>query len=451
MKILKILIGILVVALLLQVFFGTLWYYTYSGLLFVFFIREFVVNLGRKIVFLEFLSALALLQWLIGPTLYYLYLEESLFYAFRMMVEPKEYFQFVYPATVALIAGLYLPLRKYQEDHTQLFESIKDYLSDKPKTGLILVATGLTSSFLSPYVPNSLSFIFFLLKDLMYVGAIYLFFSPFRGKVLTLGVVGVLLLFQTVKLGMFKEFVFWLLFFVIFLTFYYQISLRRKMVLSILVASLVGIIQSVKGEYRLATWESYDARQSKTSIMWGLIKNNIANPNSVFFNKYFLEQNVHRINQGALISHVMAHTPEQEPFARGATVKSAIFSSVLPRFLWPNKRKADEELFEKYSGIQLLRGTSMNLSPLGEAYANFGKLGSVIFMFFYGLFIGWGFLKFLQYAKGIPTVVLWLPMVFYQVLAVESDLFKVFNALTKGAIMVIFVFFVFRKILKTHI
>lgn len=447
----------LFLAFLIQWIFKLPWYFGYSLILFVHFIRAFVVNLGKRIVFLEFLAALAILQWLVGSVAYYIYLGDSYFFAFKMMLEPHEYFMFVLPSTLLLISGLYLPLRNYPSNHEHIFEQITEYLKDKPRIGLALVAIGIISSALMPVAPGSIRFAFFLLKDCMYIGAIYLFFSPFKSKNIILSVVFALVLYQTISQGMFKEFVFWVLFFIIFLTFKYRVTLRTKILFSVLLALMVGIIQSVKGDYRLATWAVQSDKkidmggQSRGAFFFDLVRKNITNPNSVFFNKTFLQQNVHRLNQGALISHIVDHTPEQQPFAKGATVKSAVVGSVVPRFLVKNKRVADSELFEKYSGIELSRGTSMGMSPLGEAYANFGKRGAIIFMLFYGLVIGVVFFKFLSYSKVAPTVVLWLPLVFYQVLAVESDLFKVFNSLTKGIIMVVIVFYVFRRILRVNI
>lgn len=441
----------LLISFLIQWVFKLEWYFGYSLILFCYFIQQFVVNLGKRIVFIEFLTALAFLQWLVGPVAYYLYLGDSLFFAFKMMLSQQEYFAFVLPSTLMLITGLYIPLRHISEDHRPIFENIKVFLSTNPKLGLILVAIGVISSFLANKVPGSIGFAFFLLKDFMYIGTIYLFFSPFRSKVIILSGVFALILYSTISQGMFKEFVFWVVFFVIFLTFRYKVSLRAKVLFSLGIGLMIGIIQSVKGEYRLATWNGKQINQSKTSIFVGLIKANINNPNSVFLSEQFLEQNVHRLNQGALISHIVDHTPRKQEFARGETVKSAVFGSIFPRFIFKNKRVADSKLFEKYSGIKLSRGTSMGMSPLGEAYANFGKIGAMIFMLFYGLLIGAVFAKFLTYSSIAPTVVLWLPMVFYQVLAVESDLFKVLNSLTKGALMVILVFYVFRQILKIKI
>jgi hypothetical protein len=450
-KLLQKFIAFFLISLLIQWIFKFEWYFSNTILLFVFFVYEFVVNLGKRIVFLEFLAALAVLQWLLGPLGYYLFLGDSLFFAFKMMIGPDEYFNFVFPATIMLIAGIYIPIRNLTMDHRAVFVRIKEYLSDKPKTGLVLVFIGIISSLSSSFVPPSLAFVFFLLKDMMYVGALYLFFSPFKGKKIVLGVVTAFILFQSINQGMFKELIFWMVFFVIFLTFVHPVSLRRKMVLSVFLALTIGILQSVKGEYRLATWDASNKTESKSSILWSLVKSNINNPQSVFLSKSFMEQNIHRLNQGALISHVVYHTPDKVPYARGSTISSAVLGSIVPRFLWSNKRTADQELFEKYSGIELARGTSMDLSPLGEAYANFGKPGAVIFMLFYGLIIGYVFFLFLRYSSTAPTVILWLPMVFYQVLAVESDLFKVLNSLTKGSILVLLAFLVFRKMFKAKI
>ena len=48
------------------------------------------------------------------------------------------------------------------------------------------------------------------------------------------------------------------------------------------------------------------------------------------------EMNV-RLNQGWIISRIMWHVPEKEPFAEGATIIEALNATLVPRFLNSDK------------------------------------------------------------------------------------------------------------------
>ena len=133
----------------------------------------------------------------------------------------------------------------------------------------------------------------------------------------------------------------------------------------------------------------------------------------------------------------MSHTPSVEPFADGETIINALEASLLPRFLAPNKAKAGgQENFERFTGRNLEKGTSMNLSPLGEAYANFGVSGAIVFMLFFGLFYNFFIHQIFKLSFRYPSLILWLPLMFLQVVKAESDVAIVLNHLVKATIVV---------------
>ncbi len=72
---------------------------------------------------------------------------------------------------------------------------------------------------------------------------------------------------------------------------------------------------------------------------------------------------------------------------------------MFPRIFWPGKPgSGGKELIVRFLGAPDDLEYSYNLSPIGEAYANFEKLGAIIFMFFYGLFFNWVFEHILRVA-----------------------------------------------------
>jgi hypothetical protein len=77
----------------------------------------------------------------------------------------------------------------------------------------------------------------------------------------------------------------------------------------------------------------------------------------------------------------------------------------------------------------------MGISPLGEAYANFGVFGGCLMMMGFGAFFAISFKIALLFVSRHPSFFFWLPMVFYQSIKAETELVVVLNQIVKGAIV----------------
>ena len=86
----------------------------------------------------------------------------------------------------------------------------------------------------------------------------------------------------------------------------------------------------------------------------------------------------------------------------------------------------------------------MNLGPLGEAYANFEIAGGIFYMFLYGLFFNFVLSYLLKLSEKRPTIVLWLPFLFFYAISVETDLVTTMGSLIKGIFFTWLVFKVYR-------
>mgnify|MGYP001555388354 FL=1 len=151
-----------------------------------------------------------------------------------------------------------------------------------------------------------------------------------------------------------------------------------------------------------------------------------------------------RMNQGWLVAVTMARVPEKFSFAYGETIWKSIAAAIVPRFLWPDKPEAGgKSNLKRFWGYDIV-GYSMNIGPFGEAYANFDKAGGVVYMFFYGLFFNFVLSSILKLAEKRPSIVLWLPFLFYYSIGVETDLLSTMGSLIKGLIFTWIVFKVFQ-------
>jgi hypothetical protein len=90
----------------------------------------------------------------------------------------------------------------------------------------------------------------------------------------------------------------------------------------------------------------------------------------------------------------------------------------------------------------------MNIGPMGEAYANFDVLGGIIYMLFYGLFFNFMLSTILKFAEKRPTIVLWLPFLFYYAISVETDSLTTMGSLIKGVFFTWLVFKIYRITLR---
>jgi hypothetical protein len=152
------------------------------------------------------------------------------------------------------------------------------------------------------------------------------------------------------------------------------------------------------------------------------------------------------MNQGWLIAVTMNRVPEKFPFANGETIWESVAASFVPRLLWPDKPEAGGKAnLKRFWGFDL-KGFSMNIGPIGEAYANFNTTGGIIYMFFYGLFFNLILSTILKLAEKRPTLILWLPFLFMYTITVESDLLITMNSLLKGVFFTWIVFRLFRSL-----
>jgi hypothetical protein len=194
-------------------------------------------------------------------------------------------------------------------------------------------------------------------------------------------------------------------------------------------AILLFTIQAIKQDYRARVWAGQDASLIGQILGFWTDRESVASDE-------VLANVITRLNQGWIISAVIHHVPEGEPYAMGETIQQALSGALLPRFLAANKVKAGGQLnFRRFTGLDLADSTSMAVSPLGEAYANFGREGGITLMLALGLAFAGFFSLCLRHAVRHPTFLFWIPLIFYQAIKAETEVSTVLNQITKGAIV----------------
>lgn len=422
---------------------------TSIGIAFSFFIfLDFLNKMGKVLPIKEFITLIAALQWVVGAKISYSI--GKVHYKYYMYVDEETYMNYVVPGLILMYLGFILfkselSLSAIEERFALDRKRLKQDTS-------ILIGTGMISTFLGQVVTiSALAFFLYLLSLLLYVGVGYLFYLYPKRKtflmLITLGFLFITSLSNALFHNLFLLGSFLLLFY-----FSKGSTLSKKLLIFVFGFCFIYIIQVVKKDLRDVVW-SGSSSESSISIFYGLIQNEFlggGQPQHVYSSKSQDdddEANVNtRINQGWIISKIMEHVPKNEDYLGASSIIESIKSSLLPRFLAPNKRGGDAAKidFERATGLELVNGTSMGLSLIGEFYASFGVSGGWIAMFIYGVFISL-IIRFilLGLGKGSPIIILWFILFFFQVVKAESNFISVINHLVKTILF----FYIIRFIL----
>lgn len=405
-------------------------------------------KLGKGIVLRETIALFNSFIYLFMPLMGYLFFTKANTKAFsfiRFMPVPKEtYFTLALPAVTGFIFLLCWPLSQRNADEGEgllvKLERVRVVLDGRNKTGMWMMGLGLLASLVSDLFPVSLQYILQLFFLTTFVGLLYVFFSgntPFNNVLMAVFVI--LLLLNSLRTGMFTIIVYMgmTVFSLLFLN--RRVAMWRKLLIFFLGVFTIIIIQSVKPEYRKQdTSRLYDNEFGKFTYIIG---KRLGDPDKILTTE-FMWPIYYRANQGFYVALVQNYIPKVKPHDNGQKLALVFASAFIPRLLWPDKPMAGGyENMRFYTGFTL-RGYTMNVGPLGEAYGSFGRTGAIIFMLFMGFLIRLAYRQVFVISNRIPLLVLWLPVLFFEVTyAGENDTLQIVNSLVKAAV---FIFLLYR-------
>jgi hypothetical protein len=286
------------------------------------------------------------------------------------------------------------------------------------------------------------------MEHLTYVGVFYVIYSPYKHKRFVVAGVIALMIGQSIVTGMFGVLVYLLACSLTLILLGKKIKFRYKLGISLLGILFMLLLQSVKMDYRQRNW--VEGRGADPVYFAQLIAGRLTDMNSLL-NQDNLFLTAVRMNQGWLVAVTMKMVPERKPFANGETIAKSVAATIVPRFLWPDKPDAGgKDNLRRFWGYDI-HGYSMNIGPMGEGYANFDKIGGVIFMFLYGLFFNFMLTSILKFSEKRPTIILWLPFLFFYSLSVETDLLTTMGSLIKAIFFTWIIFRVYRIALQLEL
>ena len=399
----------------------------------------FIHRIGERIALLECIAFIAALEILLIPAITYWVFPAS------MSIASNTYFSYAFPAFIAFWTGLCWFTK--EQSHHRVIHRAQLYLRDKQSASIVLLLIGLCGFAIKTLLPDAPASIGVLPSYCLFISTFYAYYSGSRHRLLIVTLVISVLLAYTILAGMFGELFFWLMLMTIFgvVDRVNPLTNRTKTIFILLAFTFLLLIQSVKGEYRFNTWGHHRGERSgNAGLMVDLLTDRLTHPEKVLNIDHLFLAFV-RFNQGIMIGNAMAKVPTHEAFANGEVFLSFLYPFI-PRLLWAGKpQTGGYENIHRFTTLPQSENTSINLSPLGEGYVNFGY-GGILFALVYGWLLGGIFQHVFHVSLRIPSVILWLPMLYIGCLTMETDVLSTWGSLVNNAIFVTLLFWLLKRV-----
>jgi hypothetical protein len=390
-----------------------------------------IIMMDYTIPIIETMLLIAASQWIIGP--YIDYQTATTHYKMHMYVSEEEYMKITIPLFYAFTFSS-LVFRNFAIIN---IDQLKTILNKNKFIPIYIIGISFLFRLAGPILPSSLNFVLFLAVNSSLVGVgLYLLVDTSLKNKLFISIIAISpIIFHAINSGMFHVLIIWGLFIFIFTNLSFKFNLYQKISILLVSILLLTTLQFVKGSYREIIYDK-SFKGNKTELFFELLFSS-ENSSELQEDKSINDVNI-RLNQGWIISKIYERIPEKVPFLGGETIMDAIEATLLPRFLFPNKKKGGggRDTFVKITNIQIKRTTAMGVSLMGEFYGNFGFWGGMFAFFIWGKLVYLVVFIINNSKKISPIYIFWLPIIFFQVIKAETDLTSVLNHLVKSIIFV---------------
>jgi hypothetical protein len=403
-----------------------------------------MVFASRRIVCFPHIAILiAGLQYVLAPWLsFYFPPDDPLF----DIGDLPRYFSYATPVVIVTALGWAIGMTGMTKPPRNIVQSTPSLLRDLD----FILALGFTCIILQRYFADTnFSFVFLLMSNLRYVSVYARMLCNGPGWVWRLALVmGAEIMFATDQ-AMFHTLILLALWTFVVWIYCFPPSPRTIVISSIGALLLLPALQEAKWKLREQPYGKASAAFSNGKInriyLWmTYLAAGVGETVTGRLDRDFLSSAVVRYNQGWIINRIMEHVPQAQPYARGATLRAALYDALLPRFLAPNKAIAGGKLnMEKYAGVKLEENTSMNLGYAGEMYANFGMWAGVVGCGLYAVVLSLLFRLVCRLAFKSPLWWSVMPYIGFLAMKAEEGISEVVNWTFKSIVVIIGVCIVF--------
>jgi hypothetical protein len=410
------------------------------------------------LIWLSFVALYLLFMWKSGrtyPLMYFLLFAYFIQYIFsvylsynsypvlgrEMPLSQGELFDYAFPALFFLFAGVFIFNRDID---------IRPYLKkidpvEAANLGHLLLAVSFFFDLLLaigvPGITPIVSFTYFL----KFSGGMCYLFSPSMQNYSLFGLVYLMLTKDALTGGVFIDFLTWLSYLFLLVVHKFNLSFSVRSSAILIITPLIIIIQTVKDDYRKATW--YGSGETGVELFTKLAKKKQEDENDPFQKSKGVVKTVGRLNQGWHLGKVLVHVPAKEPFSYGEDFITDMEGVLLPRMFFPDKKVIGSQAkFKKFTGHRLRGHTSMTIGVIGDFYVNFGVWGSYAALFLFGagsaLLFKWFIVK---YVLPDPINIVWIPFIFNYLARAGNDFYVIANAMLKGFLIFLIVSYIRRQ------
>lgn len=425
--------------------YTNLYYLSQAGLILSFYmLMRFIESLGKFFSIRELISVILLLQMIVSPVIIYNVFNNETLYP--MDIAEETYITFTLISSCCFICGLFFPISGSKGKFYQIHQNIKEFNHHNEFFGFLLIGVGFAATFLGKFIQGPFQFFITLLEAFRYVGLFYLLFSKNRFSLIWLFLIYGFLALLILAGGVFIDLFAWSLMLLILLALKYKFSFMTKLMIFASGVFLGFLTQSVKSEYRNIIWNNHV--EDEEVIFLDLASNKLSKPNELYAQDNF-NSFISRLNQGWILAKTMDYMPSKQPFVNGEKLSEEIVGVILPRILAPNKAKVGGEegraKFAKFTGRGLVGSTTMNIGYFADGYANFGYYGAFLFMLAFGLLVNYILTKIFILSDKYPTLIFWIPMIFFYTMRAGNDFYVIVNYMVKGSFLVFLVFMVYKN------
>lgn len=385
----------------------------------------------RMLVLPGVIAIAAIVQLIIAPWLAYALPVEAA--VLPMPVEPDVFFSYVAPAVFLMIAALYAPLWRMPLPPVSQPIPLSRAMRFASET-MVFLGVPLRLASISG-MPNGIRFLVLLIGNLAYVGAFTLAIARapgWRWRMILVLVMEVVV--QSVG-AQFLEVIWWAG--LAISVAIYSGKVRSWVIVAGGLAGMFSILalNGMKQGYRQVLRTETISTSDRPSMVAGGMATTLMRPDLVLSTQN-IGLNISRFNEGWIIGHVMDWVPNVEPHAGGETFAAAARAAIFPRFLDADKAVAGGfEYFTRFSGLDLINGTSMNFGMVGEMYINYGRPIGLIGISIFGWCVGLILRGFVRLSRRTPLWWAWAPYVLVPVVSPELSSTEIFNHVTKAFIV----------------
>ena len=379
---------------------------------------------------------------ILAPALQYAYLDQleiTFLFGKQMPIGRDDYFAVVMPAfLIAVFAGIILcwAERTYKPITSSI--EVDQKLSSSKYLTVLLALTALGA--IIPFVPLPLPSPFLWVMQHAYWAIPSFFYYTSQTKKARILIV-ICTLYSSTS-GMIQE---GLLLSLTTLILFDDITKKKFQVaaaIGLIGPAFIGILL-LKSEYRslgekdIADSVSFYA----SSLQYGA---SVLMEPQMLTQESFFEAN-RRLNQGWLVAHAIDHRMKHGTEQRH--LFKAYASSILPRFLYPDKIDAGGSYnITRFTDVKLNDSTSMNIGVLGEHIV---ASQGIVFYLTWSVFVCFLFLIFNRTTRiaKVSGFSPFLPLFLFYLLKSETDIASVFGHFVKNgiALWVIYRVFIFRR------